>query len=195
MWEYSDKVKELYTNPKNVGVIDNADAVGETGSITCGDALTLYLKIEDNIIVDAKFQTFGCGSAIASSSALTEMVKGKTVEEAQKITNKDIVEYLGGLPEQKMHCSVMGKEALQKAIANWQGIEVLAEEDTEDRIVCQCYEITEKYIKKVISENNLETVEDITNYTKAGSGCSSCIPELKKILENSRKQSDLEIKK
>ena len=88
MWEYTDKVKELYKNPQNVGIIEDADAVGEEGSIVCGDALTIYLKIKDNIITDAKFQTFGCGSAIASSSALTEMIKGKTIEEAQMITNK-----------------------------------------------------------------------------------------------------------
>ncbi len=183
MWDYSEKVKDLYKNPKNVGVIEDADAVGEVGSIVCGDALTLYLKIDDNRVVDAKFQTFGCGSAIASSSALTEMIKGKTIEEVEKITNKEIVEYLGGLPEQKMHCSVMGREALDKALANWRGIELEEEEETEGKMVCQCFGISDKLIRKVIRENNLKTVEDVTNYTKAGGGCGSCIPDIEDILK------------
>ena len=187
MWDYTDKVKDLYKNPKNVGVIDKADAVGEVGSIVCGDALTLYLKIEDNVIKDAKFQTFGCGSAIASSSALTEMIKGKTVEEAEKITNRDIVEYLGGLPEQKMHCSVLGREALDKALANWRGIELKDAEEHEGEIVCQCFGVTDTLIRKVIRENNLKTVEDVTNYTKAGGGCGSCIPKIEDILQEELK--------
>jgi NifU-like protein len=182
MWDYTEKVKDLYKNPKNVGVLEDADAVGEVGSIVCGDALTLYLKIDDNKIVDAKFQTFGCGSAIASSSALTEMIKGKTVEEAERITNKEIVEYLGGLPEQKMHCSVMGREALDKALANWRGVELEEEHEDEGEIVCQCFGVSDKLIRKVIRENNLKTVEDVTNYTKAGGGCGSCIPDIEDIL-------------
>ncbi|HNU92992.1 MAG TPA: Fe-S cluster assembly protein NifU [Spirochaetota bacterium] len=182
MWEYTDKVKDLYTNPRNVGTIENADAVGEVGSIVCGDALTLYLKIEDNIIKDAKFQTFGCGSAIASSSALTEMIIGKAVEEAEKITNRDIADYLGGLPEQKMHCSVMGKEALEKALANWRGEETLEHEDTEGEVICQCFGVTDPLIRKVIRENKLKTVEDVTNYTKAGGACGSCIHKIEDIL-------------
>ncbi len=186
MWDYTDKVKILYTKPKNVGVIEDANAVGEVGSIVCGDALTLYLKIEDGIIKDAKFQTFGCGSAIASSSALTEMIIGKTVEEAEKITNRDIVEYLGGLPEQKMHCSVMGREALDKALANWRGEEI-EEEAHEGEIVCQCFGVTDALIRKVIRENNLKSVEDITNYTKAGGACGSCIHKLEDILQEELK--------
>jgi NifU-like protein len=183
MWDYTDKVKELYTNPKNVGTIENADAVAEVGSIVCGDALKLYLKIDENdIITDAKFETFGCGSAIASSSALTEMIIGRTVQEAEKITNKDIAEFLGGLPDEKMHCSIMGNEALEKAIANWRGEEVHDHEDTEGEIVCHCFGVTENLIRKVIRENNLKTVEDITNYTKAGGGCGSCIPRIEDIL-------------
>ncbi|HPA70703.1 MAG TPA: Fe-S cluster assembly protein NifU [Spirochaetota bacterium] len=187
MWDYTEKVKELYTKPKNVGVIEDANAVGEVGSIVCGDALTLYLKIEDNVIKDAKFQTFGCGSAIASSSALTEMLKGKTVEEAEKITNREIVDFLGGLPEQKMHCSVMGREALDKALANWRGETIVEAEDHEGEIVCQCFGVTDTLIRKVVRENALKTVEDITNYTKAGGACGSCIHKLEDILQEELK--------
>jgi NifU-like protein len=144
MWEYTEKVMEHYKNPKNVGEIENASAIGEAGSLVCGDALKLYLKIDDNgIITDAKFQTFGCGSAVASSSILTEMLKGKTIEDAEKITNQDIADALGGLPPEKMHCSVMGHEALESAIANYKGIEVSSH--CEEKVICSCYHITEKY--------------------------------------------------
>ncbi len=184
MWDYTDKVKELYTNPKNVGKIDDADVVAEVGSIVCGDALKLYLKIDDNdIITDAKFETFGCGSAIASSSALTEMIVGKNVKEVEKITNQDIVKYLGGLPEEKMHCSVMGHEALEKALKQLKGEKVEDHVDEEGEIICHCFGVTDDLIRRVIRENNLKTVEDITNYTKAGGACGSCIPKLEDILE------------
>ncbi len=183
MWEYTDKVKELYTNPKNVGEIPDADVVVEVGSIVCGDALTLYLKLDGDIIVDAKFKTFGCGSAIASSSALTEMIKGKTIEEAAMITNKDIVDFLGGLPDQKMHCSVMGQEALEKAIKKIKGETIEDEHEDEGAVICQCFGVTENVIRRVIRENNLTTVEDVTNYTKAGGACGSCIPKIEDILK------------
>jgi NifU-like protein len=183
MWDYTDKVKALYMNPKNVGKLEDANAVAEVGSIVCGDALKLYLKIDDkHIIKEAKFETFGCGSAIASSSALTEMIIGKTVEEAQKITNKDIADFLGGLPEEKMHCSVMGNEALDKALSNWRGEKVTDHVDVEGEIICHCFGVTENLIRNVIRENNLKTVEQVTNYTKAGGACGSCIPKLEDIL-------------
>lgn len=184
MWEYTDKVKKLYQNPKNVGTIPDADGIGEVGSIVCGDALRLYIKIDKqkNIITDAKFQTFGCGSAIASSSAMTEMVKGKTIKEASKLTNEDIVEYLGGLPVQKMHCSVMGYEALQKAISNYKGEKTNLED--ESKIVCKCFAVTEDKIRRVIKENNLHTVEEITSYTKAGGNCGKCKPDIVNILKD-----------
>ncbi|HPK45678.1 MAG TPA: Fe-S cluster assembly protein NifU [Spirochaetota bacterium] len=183
MWEYTDKVKELYTNPKNVGEIPDADVVVEVGSIVCGDALTLYLKLDGDVIVDAKFKTFGCGSAIASSSALTEMIKGKTIAEAARITNKDIVDFLGGLPDQKMHCSVMGQEALEKAIKKIKGETIEDEQEDEGAVICQCFGVTENVIRRVIRENNLATVEDVTNYTKAGGACGSCIPKIEDILK------------
>ncbi len=184
MWEYSEKVKELFLHPRNVGEIENPDAVGEVGSMICGDALKLTLKIdrETERIIDAKFQTFGCASAIASSSILTELIKGKTLDEALKLTNKDIAEALGGLPKEKMHCSVMGREALEAAIADYRGEKRPVEE--KGRIVCNCFEVTEEKIRKVAIENRLTTVEEITNYTKAGGDCGSCIPEIEAILKD-----------
>lgn len=184
MWEYTKKVKEFFLHPKNVGEIENPDAVGEVGSMICGDALRLTLKIdkETGKIIDAKFQTFGCASAIASSSVLTELVKGKTVDEALKITNQDIAEYLGGLPKEKMHCSVMGREALEAAIADYRGEKKPPE--AEEKIICKCFEVSEDKIRRVAIENRLTTVEDITNYTKAGGGCGACVPSIEAILKD-----------
>lgn len=184
MWEYTDKVKDAFLHPRNTGEIADANAVGEVGSIVCGDALKLFLKVdkETGRITDARFQTFGCASAIASSSALTELVKGRTLDEALKVTNQDIADFLGGLPDQKMHCSVMGREALEAAIANYRGESFPAE--TKEKVVCKCFDVTEDKIRKVAVENHLTTVDEITNYTKAGGGCGECIPDIERILRD-----------
>lgn len=184
MWEYTKKTKELFRHPKNVGEIKDADAVGEVGSMICGDALRLFLKVdkETGKIRDAKFQTFGCASAIASSSALTEMIKGMTLDEAQKISNKDIADFLGGLPKEKMHCSVMGWEALEAAILDYKGEAPLPE--TKGRIVCECFQVTEETIRRVALANRLTTVEEVTSFTKAGGGCESCHEEIETILRD-----------
>ncbi|GAB4164919.1 MAG: Fe-S cluster assembly protein NifU [Planctomycetota bacterium] len=183
MWNYNEKVKKHFLEPQNVGEIPEPDGVGEVGSIACGDALRLTIKVENGRITDAKFQTFGCGSAIASASALTEMIIGKTIEEAEQITNQDIAEYLGGLPRQKMHCSVMGAEALHAAIANYRGVPLEQIEEEKGEVVCHCFGVTDKEIEKVVRQNQLREVEDITNYTKAGGGCGACIPQLQSILD------------
>lgn len=187
MWNYTDKVYEHFKNPKNVGEIENPEGVGEVGSIVCGDALKLTLRIDKATekITDAKFKTFGCASAIASSSILTEMVKGLTLEEAAKITNQQIAEALGGLPSEKMHCSVMGMEALEAAIKSYHGGKQpkLIIGDGE-RVVCKCFNVTETKILKTIRDNNLKTVEEVTNFTKAGGGCGQCKGEIEKLLKD-----------
>jgi len=186
MWDYTDTVKELFLNPRNVGEIKDADAVGEVGSLACGDALKLFIKLDagKERIVDAKFLTFGCGSAIASSSALTEMIKGKTIDQALAVTNREIADFLGGLPEEKMHCSVMGQEALEVAIGKLRGYYVPRHEHTHDHeqegeIVCSCFGLTDGFLKKVITQNRLQSVEQVTHFTKAGGACGTCHLKIK----------------
>ena len=187
MWEYTDKVKEHFLNPRNVGEVENPDGVAEVGSIACGDALKLSFKLDENKrIKEAKFKTFGCASAIASSSALTEMIKGMTLEEAKKVTNQDIAAFLGGLPQEKMHCSVMGKEALEKAIENYQGAPA---KEPGAQIVCECFGVTDREIERAVRENNLTTVEEVTNYTKAGGGCGNCHDAIRQIIERVRAEA------
>lgn len=200
MWNYTEKVMDHFLHPRNVGEIANPDAVGEVGNIVCGDALKIFLRLDPakERILDVRFQTFGCASAIASSSALTELVKGKTLAAAAKVTNQDIAAYLGELPEEKMHCSVMGMEALQAALASLRGEgdghATVGEHGHEpaydphglDRTVCYCFGVTERRIREVVKANDLQEVDQVTHYCKAGGGCGGCRKEIAKILADVR---------
>ncbi|MEA5582792.1 Fe-S cluster assembly protein NifU [Nodularia harveyana UHCC-0300] len=198
MWDYTDKVLDLFYNPQNQGAIEETGeagvkvSMGEVGSIACGDALRLHLKVEveSDKILDARFQTFGCTSAIASSSALTEMVKGLTLDEALKVSNKEIADYLGGLPEAKMHCSVMGQEALEAAIYNYRGIPLPTHDDDEEgALICSCFGITEAKIRRAVLENHLTDAEQVTNYVKAGGGCGSCLASIDDIIRDVKEKA------
>lgn len=184
MWNYSEKMMEHFKNPRNVGEIENPDAIGEVGNLVCGDALKLTLKIDKNTqkIIDAKFKTFGCASAIATSSAVTEIIKGMTLDEASKVTNQQIADYLGGLPDEKMHCSVMCMEALEKAVAIYRG-EPVHNVSAGEKIICKCFEVTDHTILHAIKENNLHTVDEVTHYTKAGGGCGGCRPLIEELIK------------
>jgi len=193
MWNYSEKVMEHFMNPRNVGEVADPDGVGEVGSMACGDALRLSFRLDaDGRIAEAKFQTFGCGSAIASSSILTEMIIGKTLEEAAQITNEDIARELGGLPREKMHCSVMGREALEAAMIDHYkrlGRGVPCHLLSQGVMICHCYSVTKDTIRDAVLQHGLETVEDVTNYTKAGGGCGDCHHDIEHIIEECKQKA------
>ncbi|MDR1607331.1 MAG: Fe-S cluster assembly protein NifU [Deltaproteobacteria bacterium] len=188
MWEYTNQVMEHFERPRNVGVVARIDGEGQVGSLSCGDALRLTIQVDKDkdLIEDAKFQTFGCASAIASSSALTEMIKGRTLEQALSITNQDIADYLGGLPREKMHCSVLGQEALEAAVANYRGEKPKA---LEGQIICECFGVTDVEIERVVKTNRLTTVEEITQFTKAGGGCGKCVEKIEALLNKILKKT------
>ncbi len=185
MWDYTKKVQQHFLHPSNVGEIENPDGFGEVGNFRCGDVMRLTFKLDDNgRIADIKFKTYGCASAIASASILTEMCEGKTIDEVAEITNKDIADALGGLPPEKMHCSVLGQEALKKAIEFYKSRGKSEEKSLkEGDTVCECFDVTDLEIENAIRENDLKTVKDVTDYTKAGGGCGKCIPKIEEILE------------
>lgn len=185
MWDYTEKVRDHYLHPRNVGEIENPDGLGEIGNITCGDALRLTFKLDkDGKVADIKFKTFGCGSAIASASVLTEMCIGKTVDEIKKISNSDIAEALGGLPREKMHCSVMGQEALEAAINFYEsGGKVTKPKDKEGTVVCVCFGVTDKEIEHAVRDHGLKTIQDVTNFTKAGGACGKCHDDIQVIID------------
>lgn len=190
-WNYSSTVKEHFLNPHNVLEVDeeeyNADGVGFVGSPACGDMMKIFIKVKDGRIVDLKWQTFGCASAIGSTSMLSTMVTengGMTLLEAYRITPEQIITRLGGLPANKIHCSVLGDKALREAINDYyrnsgQADKVIHDEDS--RVVCHCLNVTEHDIKMEVLEG-VKDFDELQKRTKAGTGCGKCVSEIKTLL-------------
>ncbi len=189
-WIYSDKVKEHFQQPKNI--LENedayqADGIGEIGNPVCGDMMLMMIKVdkEKNVITDCKWKTYGCASAIASTSMLSEMVKGKKLDEAYNIKPRDIIQALHGLPNNKIHCSVLGDKALRKAIDDYYKKNNIKREayETENKIVCTCLNVSENDIKEQVMNNNVDTFEALQEHTKISTSCGQCENEARALLE------------
>jgi NifU-like protein len=186
MWQYSAKVRDHFLNPRNAGELPQATVIGEAGSLSSGDALKLYLSIKDDKIIAARFQTFGKPTAIASSSALTEMLIGKPIDEAARITSADISKYLDGLPEEQMAAPVLGMEALEDAYSKYRNLDTSSDDALGERTICRCFDISQGKINRAIRDHSLNTIAEITHYTKAGGGCHSCHVDLENLLSRAR---------
>ncbi len=178
------KFKDHFINPRNVGALPDATVVGEVGSMSAGQAMKLFLKLDsDEKVTAATFQVFGSPSSIAAASALTEMLAGRHIDEAARITAEDISAYLGGLPAEKMHTCVMAMEALEIAYARHRGIDLTSELDEDDEFyLCRCYSIPEHKVERAIRDHNLTDLKGIAHYTRAGEGCTSCHTDLHNVL-------------
>jgi len=187
-WLYTEKVKDHFMNPRNIMFDDEDfqfDAEGKTGNIKCGDEMIFYLKIDPDTltIIDCRWKTFGCASAIASTSVLSEMIKGMTLDDVRKITNVDIMNELGGLPDNKVHCSVLGDKALAEAINNYyrgHGMEDKVH-DAESRIVCECLNVSEEEIEHAVLEG-ARNYYQLQEMTKVGTSCGKCEEDAKERL-------------
>lgn len=190
-WVYTDEVKEHFINPKNIWKRDEEftpDGVGEVGSLACGDQMRIGIQVKDNIIADIRWLTYGCASAIASTSVMSEMVKGMTIEEAYKLTPKQITEELGGLPEHKFHCSVLGDKGLRAAIDDY-----LQKNDLPNTlkhevavVVCECNNVTDQTIEELVKTDQAENLDELQKLTNYGTKCGKCKDQVKDLFNEYR---------
>ena len=189
-WVYTDIVKDHFMNPRNLwkeGDDFEAEGVGEVGSLACGDQMRVGIKVRNGKIADLRWLTYGCASAIASTSMMSEMAIGMTLEEAYKLTPKAIMDKLGGLPEHKFHCSVLGDKALRAAIDNYLETHNLPNpyKNNVATMICECKGVTDQMIENLVKEDKVRTLEDLQKLTGAGTGCGKCIAKLKAQIEES----------
>ncbi len=181
MWDYTEQVKAHFLNPRHVGEMRDPDLEATVGDMACGDALRLMLRLDETgRIADARFQTFGCAGAIASSDAFIDLILGKTLEEAERVTSADVVASLGGLPEPKVHCSVLGVKALHEAARRGGG--GLPAGRSAGPAVCKCFRVPEAAIAETVRSRRLRTVDEVTETTRAGSGCGGCRGDIQAIV-------------